>query len=136
VRPPRGWTTAVHTHVAAKALDGIDSPLDLLEGSDVLLPQIQAPALLAGKAFDADKRVIEPLPAARKTAVIPCVPGRSRRRPYDEDLCEERHLIENSFCKLKQFRAIATRYDKRAPSTSWPASMPPLSSFYSIEDTL
>ncbi len=27
---------------------------------------------------------------------------------------EERHLIENFFCRLKQFRAIATRYDKCA----------------------
>ena len=29
-------------------------------------------------------------------------------------LYEARHLIENFFCRLKQFRAIATRYDKRA----------------------
>jgi transposase len=85
-----------------------------LEGSDVFLPQMKAPALLADRAFDADKRVIEPLLATGKTPVIPSVPGRSRRRAYDEDLYEERHLIENFFCKLKQFRAIATRYDKRA----------------------
>jgi transposase len=85
-----------------------------LEGSDVFLPQMRAPALLADKAFDADKRVIEPLLAAGKTPVIPSLPGRSQRRDYDEDLYEERHLIENFFCRLKQFRAIATRYDKRA----------------------
>ena len=85
-----------------------------LEGSDVFLPQMQAAVLLADKAFDADKRVIQPLLATGKTPVIPSVPGRSRRRPYDEDLYEERHLIENFFCRLKQFRAIATRYDKRA----------------------
>jgi transposase len=85
-----------------------------LEGSDVLLPQMQAPALLADKAFDADKRVIEPLLAAGKTAVIPSVPGRSQRRDYDKDIYKERHLIENFFCDLKQFRAIATRYDKRS----------------------
>jgi transposase len=35
-------------------------------------------------------------------------------RPYDEVLYKARHLIENFFGKLKQFRAIATRYDKRA----------------------
>ena len=85
-----------------------------LEGADVFLPQMQANALLADRAYDADKRVIEPLLAAGKTPVIPPVPGRSHRRPYDEDLYEERHLIENFFCNLKQFRAIATRYDKRA----------------------
>ena len=85
-----------------------------LEGSDVFLPQMQAGALLADKAFDADKRVIEPLLAAGKTPVIPSTPSRSQRRDYDQQLYEERHLIENFFCRLKQFRAIATRYDKRA----------------------
>jgi len=33
---------------------------------------------------------------------------------YDKHLYKARHLIENFFAKLKQFRAIATRYDKRA----------------------
>jgi transposase len=33
-------------------------------------------------------------------------------RPFDKALYQARHLIENFFCKLKQFRAIATRYDK------------------------
>jgi transposase len=35
-------------------------------------------------------------------------------RDYDHDLYEERHLVENFFAKLKQFHAIATRYDKTA----------------------
>jgi len=35
-------------------------------------------------------------------------------REFDKDLYKERHLIENFFAKLKQFRAIATRYDKLA----------------------
>ena len=85
-----------------------------LDGADVLLPQMQADVLLADKAFDADKRVIEPLLSAGKTPVIPPMPGRKSPRPYDRALFAERHLIENFFCKLKQFRAIATRYDKRA----------------------
>ena len=85
-----------------------------LAGADCFLPQLKADALLADKAFDADKRVIEPLQAAGITPVIPSVPGRSLRRAYDRDLYKQRHLIENFFCKLKQFRAVATRYDKRA----------------------
>lgn len=85
-----------------------------LEGADAFLPQLEADALLADKAFDAQKRVIEPLLAAGITPVIPSVPGRKTPRPYDHDLYQERHLIENFFCRLKQFRAIATRYDKRA----------------------
>jgi transposase len=85
-----------------------------LEGADAFLPQMQADALLADKAFDADKRVIEPLLNAGKTPVIPSMRGRKQPRPYDRELFKARHLIENFFCKLKQFRAIATRYDKRA----------------------
>src|SRR5258706_16353700 len=64
-------------------------------------------------AFAAD-RLIESLAAANKVAVIPSKSNRSAPRPYDKELYKARHLIENFFCKLKQFRAIATRYDKLA----------------------
>jgi transposase len=70
--------------------------------------------VIADKAFDADERVIEPLQQAGKTPVIPSRANRKSPRPYDQHLYEARHLIENFFCKLKQFRAIATRYDKTA----------------------
>jgi transposase len=56
--------------------------------------------------------VIEPLQRAGKTAVIPSKSSRKIPRQYDKNLYKARHLIENFFCKLKQFRAIATRYDK------------------------
>jgi transposase len=85
-----------------------------LEGADALLPQMQADMLLADKAFDADKRVIEPLLAAGKVPVIPPKSNRKARRTYDKELYKARHLMENFYCKLKQFRAIATRYDKTA----------------------
>jgi transposase len=78
------------------------------------LPDIEADALIADKAFDADERVIQPLAAAGKTAVIPSKASRKSPRKYDRHLYRERHLIENFFAKLKQFRAIATRYDKTA----------------------
>lgn len=51
---------------------------------------------------------------AGKTAVIPPKRNRVVRRSHGQELYKERHLIENFFCKLKQFRAIATRYDKTA----------------------
>jgi len=85
-----------------------------LVGADHLLPAMQADMLIADKAFDADKRVIEPLAAAAKTAVIPPKANRRLLRDFDRDLYKARHLIENFFAKLKQFRAIATRYDKTA----------------------
>ncbi len=85
-----------------------------LEGSDALLPNITAGAVLADKAFDADERVINPLEQAGIKVVIPPKSNRKNPRTYDEDLYKSRHLIENFFAKLKQFRAIATRYDKTA----------------------
>ena len=85
-----------------------------LEGADELLPRLKADAVLADKAFDADKRVIEPLLAAGITPIIPPKRTRKTPRPFDKELYKARHLIENFICKLKQYRAIATRYDKTA----------------------
>ena len=85
-----------------------------LDGADVLLPQINSDTVIADKAFDADERVLLPLERAGKTAVIPPKANRKVQREYDENLYQERHRIENSFAKLKQYRAIATRYDKTA----------------------
>ncbi len=70
--------------------------------------------LIADKAFDADNRVLAPLAAAGKAAVIPPKANRLLPRDFDRALYKARHLIENFFAKLKQFRAIATRYDKTA----------------------
>ena len=85
-----------------------------LTGADALLPQIAAEVLIADKAYDADERVLQPLARAGKSAVIPPRQNRTAPRQFDEALYQTRHLIENFFCKLKQYRAIATRYDKTA----------------------
>jgi transposase len=79
-----------------------------------LPPGLAADAPIADKAFDAEERVLRPLEQAGKTAVIPPKANRTTPRLYDKDLYKARHLIENFFAKLKQYRAIATRYDKRA----------------------
>ena len=111
-------STKIHTLV-----DALGNPLGFflsggqahdLIGADHLLPSMQAETLIADKAFDADTRVIAPLAAAGKTAVIPPKANRRLPRDFDRDLYKARHLIENFFAKLKQFRAIATRYDKTA----------------------
>jgi transposase len=103
--------------------DALGNPLKILltagqvhdlAGADALVPGMEAKALLADKAFDADERVIQPLEAAGKTAVIPSKSHRKNPRAFDKTLYEARHLIENFFCWVKQFRAIATRYDKTA----------------------
>ena len=87
-----------------------------LQGADALLPEVLSKfeAFLADKAYDAKERVIELLEAAKMEVVIPSMSNRLNPREYDKELYKERALIENFFAKLKQFRAIATRYDKRA----------------------
>lgn len=86
-----------------------------LEGADVLLDGTSAQTVIADKAYDAYERVIEPLLDAGKQVVIP-QRGTNRKEPrgYDSHLYKARHLIENFFAKLKQYRCIATRYDKTA----------------------
>ena len=106
-----GLSTKIHTLV-----DALGNPLGIvltggkahdLEGADALLPGMAADELLADKAYDADKRVIDRLKAAGKTAVIPLKSNRKNPRPYDKARYEARHLIENFYCWIKQFRAIA-----------------------------
>ena len=80
----------------------------------MLLNELAADTLLADRAYDADKRVLERLEQQGKTAVIPPKRNRTTVREYDKELYKARHLVENFFAKLKQYRAIATRYDKRA----------------------
>jgi transposase len=82
-----------------------------------------APALLAGltgakhlladKGYDADHLRQD----LRAEHISPVIPGRSNRKhpiDYDKDRYKERHLVENAFCRIKDFRRVATRYDKLA----------------------
>jgi len=111
-------STKIHAVV-----DALGNPIDFhltpgqasdLEGADVLLPLLEADTVLADKGYDADDRVLKVLEKAGKTAVIPPKANRKLQREYDKDLYKARHLVENFFANLKQFRAIATRYDKTA----------------------
>lgn len=85
-----------------------------LEGADALLECLEADALLADKAYDADERVLDKLRARNILPIIPPKSNRKIQRDYDTERYKDRHLIENFFAKLKQYRAIATRYDKTA----------------------
>ena len=69
--------------------------------------------LVADKGYDADalRRSL------REAGTTPVIPGRrSRKRAirYDKQRYRGRHLVENAFCRLKDFRRVATRYDKLA----------------------
>ncbi len=85
-----------------------------LQGADVLIAKIEAGAMLADKAYDADERMRAVLEEQGIEPVIPSKSSRNEPIDYDKHLYKARHLIENFFAKLKQYRAIATRYDKTA----------------------
>ena len=112
-----GLSTKIHAMV-----DALGNPLAFfdcrgqahdLQGADELLPQMQADTLLADKT-DADERVIEPLLAAGKSSSFrPRVIERFNASTT-RNCTRARHLMGNFYCKLKQYRAIATRYDKTA----------------------
>lgn len=69
--------------------------------------------LLADKAYDANTIRRE----LRQSGVIPIIPeriNRKRKIVYDKQRYRERHLIENAFCRIKDFRRVHTRYEKLA----------------------
>ena len=86
-----------------------------LKGVAPLIEDVAFDALLADKAFDADWLLAE-LNARGASAVIPPKANRKIKRDYDKHAYRWRHLVENFFAKIKEFRAIATRYEKTACS--------------------
>ena len=78
-----------------------------------LLDQVEPEAFLADKGYDADA-LIETLDERGITPVIPSKANRTEPRKTDFALYRERNLVERFFNKLKQYRALATRYDKLA----------------------
>ncbi len=76
-----------------------------------LIDGIEIAALIGDKAFDNDWLRKE-LDDRGALAVIPPKGDRARPISCDFEMYKWRHLIENFFCNLKQWRRIATRYDK------------------------
>ncbi|WP_155773339.1 IS5 family transposase [Rhizobium leguminosarum] len=76
-----------------------------------LVDGIQAAATIADKGYDAD-HLCDKITETGADVVIPPKRNRKLQRPYDADLYKERNRIERFFSKLKQFRRVATRYDK------------------------
>jgi putative transposase len=72
---------------------------------------LKAEATLGDKGYDAN-HLHEEIAEGGSEIVIPPKRNRKVQRPYDTELYKERNLIERFFNKLKQFRRVATRYDK------------------------
>ena len=80
-------------------------------GVPALIEGIGFACLIADKAFDTHAIVAE---LARRGAAV-VIPQRRNRlvaRPFDPNTYKWRHLIENFFCKLKEFKRVALRSDK------------------------
>jgi transposase len=85
-----------------------DAPL-----APALLQGLSPRRVLADKAYDSN--AIRSLIASMDAeAVIPCNPTRKQPIPYDFEAYKLRNTIERCFNKLKHFRRIATRFDRRA----------------------
>jgi transposase len=76
-----------------------------------LIHGISFDALIADKAFDSNSLIAE-LDARGARIVIAQHPRRTKPLKVDAEMYKWRHLIENFFCKLKEFKRIALRADK------------------------
>ena len=76
-----------------------------------LIEGVTFDGLIADKAFDTDA-IIADLNERGAKIVISQHPRRSKPLEIDLDIYKWRHLIENFFCKLKEFKRIAIRSDK------------------------
>ena len=110
-----GLSTKIHA-----ATDSLGLPVRLIgtpgQRNDIafahdLIDGIAAGATIADKGYDAD-HLADRIVASGSRIVIPPKRNRKVQRSYDADLYKERNHIERFFNKLKQFRRIATRYDK------------------------
>ena len=110
-----GLSTKIHA-----ATEALGLPLRLIgtpgQRNDIafaheLIDGLAAQVAIADKGYDAD-HLAERIAGAGTEVVIPPRRNRTYRRAYDADLYKERNRIERFFNKLKQFRRVATRYDK------------------------
>lgn len=84
------------------------------KGAEMLLDHLpRAQCLLADRGYDADWF----RNGLRERGIEPCIPPKKNRKvviSYDKTLYKQRHKIENMFGRLKDWRRIATRYDRCA----------------------
>lgn len=78
-----------------------------------LIEGLPAEVVMADAAYDAD-HLRQAIADKGALAVIPNNPSRAQKHPLDKPLYAERHLVECCFSKLKQFRRVATRFEKTA----------------------
>ncbi len=80
-----------------------------------LIDGLEGKVFLADRGYDADS-IVEGVQKAGMEVVIPPKSNRKQQREYDKYLYKLRHLVENAFLRLKEWRGVATRYAKRLSS--------------------
>lgn len=113
-----GLTTKIHALVDAC---GLPIALKLTEGQahdgksahDMLEALVEGQTLLADRAYDSDA-LRQSLAKKGAWANIKPMPNRRNVPAFSPFLYRYRNLVERFFNKIKHFRAVATRYDKRA----------------------
>ena len=78
-----------------------------------LIQGLPARVVMADTAYDAGY-LRDAIAERGATAVIPNNPSRAIKHPLDKHLYAQRHLVECCFSRLKQFRRVATRFEKTA----------------------
>jgi len=78
-----------------------------------LIEGLPAEIVMADTAYDAD-HLRNAIANKGAIAVIPNNPSRTKKYPLDTHLYAQRHLVECCFSRLKQFRRVATRFEKTA----------------------
>jgi transposase len=81
--------------------------------AEPLIDGLLAQVVMADAAYDSDQ-LRQTIAGKGALAVIPNNPSRALKHPVDAHLYAQRHLVECCFSKLKQFRRVATRFEKTA----------------------
>ncbi len=85
---------------------------DVMMASELLTAVGPIRRLIADKAYDTNS-LRKLLAQMDIEAVIPSIARRKPLIPYDREVYRQRNLIERMFARLKDFRRVATRYDKQ-----------------------
>jgi len=102
----RGLGCQVRFHLTAGQRGDAPQALPLIEG-------LAAEVVMADTAYDSDQ-IRRAIADKGALAVTPNNPSRARKHPLDDHLYARRHLVECCFSRLKQFRRVATRFEKTA----------------------
>ena len=81
--------------------------------AEELMKGVPAEVVIGDKGYDSDA-VVQAIEARGAEAVIPPKKNRKVQRQYDKERYKDRNLVERFFAQIKQYRRVATRYEKTA----------------------